>query len=118
MSRPVLKAYSGEIRDIPLSFKDSDGSAIDLTGATVYFTAKADFTDDDADAVFDEKITSHTTAASGLTAIPLDLSAYTVAGRSTTLIADIVLKDAGGDVVNQGQFDLVIYRSVTDSTSD
>jgi hypothetical protein len=118
MSRPILNAYTGEIRDIPLSFKDSAGAAIDLTGATVYFTAKSAFSDADADAEFDEKITSHTTDASGLTAIPLDLSAYTVTGRSVTLIADIVLKDAAGDVVNQGQFDLVIHRSITDSTAD
>lgn len=50
----------------------NNGSVEDITGWTVYFTAKANKTDSDANAKISKKITTHTDAVSGKTQITLD----------------------------------------------
>jgi hypothetical protein len=56
-------------------YEDSDGATKRaLTGATVYFTVKPnkwDIDDDDSEALITKNVTSHTDAATGLTAIAL-----------------------------------------------
>ena len=52
-----------------MTFKDDDGVAINITGATVYVTVKTqpDLSSDDSTAIIRKEITSHTTPLSGIT---------------------------------------------------
>jgi hypothetical protein len=63
--------FSGDDVTLNLTFKDSVGVAINITGYTVYFIAKRNKYDADAIAVISKAITSHTDAANGQTQIAL-----------------------------------------------
>lgn len=92
----------------PITFEntDSSGTAIDLTGATVYFTAKSAESDtslDDSTAVITKDVTTHVdengdpSATSGISTIELDPDDTTV--NPGTYFYDITVKYASG-VVN------------------
>tara|TARA_R110000744_G_scaffold348451_1_gene454045 strand:- start:70 stop:450 length:381 start_codon:yes stop_codon:yes gene_type:complete len=115
----TLNVFAAENRPLNLAFTNRSGDsrtpvAIDLTGSTVYFTAKVALSDLDADAVFTEVITAHTDAAGGLTVIDLDLSGEPLATFSVgrELFAEVVLKDSSGNITNQGVYKLKINPAV------
>jgi hypothetical protein len=56
---------------IPLKFTDSLGADINITGSTVYFTAKLTPEDLDADAIIKKVITIHSDPTHGITSVPL-----------------------------------------------
>jgi hypothetical protein len=64
----------GDDFDLNVTFKDSAGAAIDITGCTVFFTMKSDPEDADADAVVEKTVTIHTDPAHGITLVSLDHS--------------------------------------------
>ena len=60
---------------IPITIKDADGQGVDITNATVFFTVRDTETSTAANddvVVLKKDITSHTTPASGLTALTLE----------------------------------------------
>jgi len=60
------------IANFTLSFKDSDGVAINITGYTIYFAVKNNRLDSDDDAVIYKEITSHTSPTTGVSTITVD----------------------------------------------
>ena len=61
----------GDSATIDLTFTDDDGNAINITGSTIYFTAKSDLSLDDSEAELQVEVTSHTDASNGLSNIPI-----------------------------------------------
>lgn len=105
-SQPLVKLTltAGQVWDMPVTFKNSAGAAINLTGSTVYFTAKADLEDEDEDAVIDSEQDTHTSASTGVTALPIDLSGlpemyFTHGGR---LIGSLWIEDAAENRIPYG----------------
>ena len=66
--------YRGDTKRIMLEFTDTDGTAINLTNALVFFTMKTKPTDADADAVLAKTVSSHTDPTAGKTEIVLEHS--------------------------------------------
>jgi hypothetical protein len=62
--------------DVTLNITVTDDSttpatAIDITGATIFFTVKANLNDADADALISKSVSSHSNPAAGITSIAL-----------------------------------------------
>lgn len=70
--------------------------AIDLTGATIHFTAKEDITDEDTDAAISKAVTSHTNPTGGITSIKLEPEDTNVEPGMYSY--DIQLQDASGNI--------------------
>ena len=68
----MLEIIRGDTISLPITIKDSDGVAIDITGATVFFTIKSDETLADTSASVSKTVTSHPAPASGQTTVELD----------------------------------------------
>lgn len=66
-----LKVYKKRTKDFKFYFEKEEGSTIDLTGCTLYFTVKTKKTDTDITALIAKTITSHTEATSGITTVSL-----------------------------------------------
>jgi hypothetical protein len=97
------------------------GVAVDLTGASVWFTAKRHLTDADASAVFQLTVGAGivlTNAAGGVataTILPAHTSGLT--GESTRLHFDVQVKPAAGTVHTVARGALVVRADVTVSTT-
>jgi hypothetical protein len=76
-----LTIQKGNLYSATLTVTDTAGLPYDLTGITVFFTAKKknDNTDNDALAVISEKITVHTDPTNGITTLELDTTQTDVA---------------------------------------
>ena len=75
----VLEIYIKDAKAYLLYFKDETGTAIDITGDTIFFTVKINKTDPDVDALISKDITSHTDPTAGETQIDLTTSDTTIA---------------------------------------
>ena len=62
-----LKIKRGDTKTYTLYFVDEDEAPIDITGWTVFFTAKNKPSDNDASAVISKTITSHSNPTAGET---------------------------------------------------
>jgi hypothetical protein len=87
-----IKFYRENTVNINLAFP-----GVDLTGATVYLTIKADYDNDQADAsaLIKKDVTSHTDPTNGLTKIALAPSETSVAAGEYGY--DVKLKKATGE---------------------
>lgn len=101
-----LTIYRGATYDEPLEL------GMDLTGATVYFTAKAAYDADvtDAAAVIAQDITSHTDAAAGITQLTLSSAVTDVTPGE--YICDVQVKTSDGTVIIYKPETLVIKPAV------
>ena len=73
----LIKVIRGDDETIQLTFKDSDGVAINITGYTIFFTVKLECEIDvsdsvDATAVIKKEITSHSDPTHGITQLVLN----------------------------------------------
>ena len=98
----ILQVYRGDNKTYDLTFTDSNNTAIDITGYTVFFTVKKNKTDTDANAKISKTITSHTNPTTGQTQISLtstdtditvrkyyyDIQIKDVSDRITTVVSD------------------------------
>ena len=90
----------------------SNGSPVDLTGYTFYFTVKKNLDDTDLEAVFKKTITSISNPTTGVVTITID-RADTLNQTPGEYFYDIKYKDASNNVrtVLEGKFTLT--KSVT-----
>ena len=104
-----LKIYRGDTKTFSLTFQNSEGNAKDITGATIYFTAKKDVQDSDDDAVIQVTQTTHSDPTNGKSSIALstddtdidpgrynyDFQLVESDGSVTTLVVDrlVILAD-------------------------
>ncbi len=101
-----IEIKRGTTYPLTVTFLDANGDAIDLTGATVYFTAKlveSDIIVDDSSAVITKDVTTHLDAA-GSPSATLGITTITLTSADTTInpgnyFYDITVKYATG-VVN------------------
>ena len=110
-----LAIYRGDDKTWNLAFKDAEGDPIDITGATVWFTAKENTTDEDASAVLQKQITSHSNPTQGetqLSLIPSDTDAMEVKDYEY----DMQLVESSGKVSTFMRGKLNIIQDITVST--
>lgn len=116
MSHLELSAFKGDDVDIDITVTDSSDNAIDITGWTIWFTAKNKATDDDSDAVIGPKsVTSHTDAANGESKIQLTNSDMDVDSGSYEY--DIQTDDGSGNITTWGKGRFRVKEDVTETTS-
>ena|ERR1035437_294321 len=93
-----LQLIRGDSASIDFELTDA-GSPVDLTGSTVFFTAKPSIDADasDAAAVISVEVSSHTDPTAGKTSIPLTAADTTVTPGE--YFYDIQVKEAGGTTI-------------------
>lgn len=107
-----LTIYQGATSAYNLTVAYSTGTAFDLTGATVYFMAKSNYSDADGSAVISKSVSSHDDAENGLTSItinPADTS-----GLRGVYKYDIQLNTSGGAIYIISAGTLTILEKVKD----
>jgi len=97
-----------------LVFTDENGTAIDITGWTIFFTAKNDIDDVDADAIIKKDITSHTDPTAGTTQIHLTPTDTNLLG---IYVYDIQVKKLNGDILTVVNGELTFLDDVTIRTA-
>ena len=112
-----LEITRGDDVSIDFTYKDADGAAIDITGYTLFLTAKPAIDADtgDAEAVISAEVTSHSDAVNGE-------SIFTLTAAETTqtpaiYLADVQVKNTGGSIVSSSLFNLVIKPDITRRTT-
>jgi hypothetical protein len=100
-------------RDQTLNFKfaNDNGTAINLTGATVYVVAKSDAAQADAAALFARKITSHATPLQGITTTPFT-AAQTSEWAPGNYVMEVTIKDSADKLVDAGETKLTVRRAI------
>ena len=109
-----LSIIRGDDVTIPVTFKDSDGDPINLTGSTVFFTVKNEKSDADDDAVISKSITSHTTPASGITQVVLTNEDTDVDPGS--YFWDLQIKDSAGKIQSTQAAQFEVIQDITTRT--
>lgn len=106
--KPDLKIIRGDTSSINFTLE-----GVDLTGSTVFFTAKAVIDDDvtDAAAAIAVEVTSHTDPTAGITVIPLTASDTNVTPGE--YFYDIQVKKADGTIVSIPKRKLEVFEDVT-----
>lgn len=109
--RPDIELIRGDSATI-----DFNLAGTDLTGATVFFTAKPTISNgaDDSDAVISVEVTDHTDPENGTTVIPLSSTDTNV--TPGTYYYDIQVKN-GTNITSIPVRKLIVYGDVTRRTS-
>ena len=115
-----LSIYRGDSKTWNLSFTDSDGQAINITGYTIFFTVKKknSYTDDtvDTDAVIQKNVTVHTDPEQGQTQLVLQPS-DTSSVIPAVYVYDMQLKDDSGTILTFISGNFTITADVTRRTT-
>jgi len=91
----IRPLHCGDDFSFEFTYEDSDGNAIDITGATIRFTAKYDITDDDNEAIV-QKTAVLTDPSNGV--FTITLTDTDVVGPERIFgYYDIQLTESGGD---------------------
>lgn len=85
----------GDSGRLDVVVKQADGTAYNLTGATLFLTVKNALTDADSAAVIRKEVTAHDNAAGGLSHFAITTSDNATAA---TRFYDVQLKDSTGSV--------------------
>ena len=116
-----LSMYRGDNKTWTLTFKDGNGTAIDITGYTIFFTVKnqnayVDSTSDTTDGLVQKTIVNHTSPSTGvsvLNIVPADTSSLS----PTTYKYDMQLKDDSGSILTFIEGNFEVLADVTRRTS-
>jgi len=107
-----IDMYKGDDQIFLLSFKNDDGTPLDITDYTIYFTVKRKKTDADSDSLIQKVITSHSNAVQGSTGIQLD-HADTVDIKAGDYFFDIQVKDSGGKITTYVADTFTLAQDIT-----
>ena len=103
-----LSVDRGRSKDYRLTFKDSSGNAINITGYTVFMTVKLNFDTDETDsqAIISKTVTSHTDPTNGITTISLSDSDTTIDVKD--YYYDMTFKDTSDKIhsIQEGKFEV------------
>lgn len=113
MSSKNLQCTRGDDKFFVLTFTDSNGDPIDITGWTVYFTVKSNLNDSDDDALISKDVTDHTSPTNGITKIHLTSSDTNLVG---TYFYDIQIKRDDDVVLTVLEGNITFKRDVTQRT--
>lgn len=104
--------YRGDSREYSLSFTDSQGVKIDITGWKVYFTLKKNEVDGDSNASVKKDVTEHEAPTEGKTKIVL-ASADTDNLEPGEYHYDIQVKTANGSIMTVAKGRMAIKVDIT-----
>ena len=112
----MLKIIRGDTININVEFTDVNDSAIDIAGATVYFTMKQSLDDSDAQAIIKKVVTTHSDPTHGKTTISL------TATETATFVPgqyyyDISIKYANGNIQSVPKDEVFVEADVTLDTT-
>ncbi len=110
----LFECFAGNDVTVRLTLANDDGTPIDLTGSTLFMTAKRRPADSDDDAIFKKTWTEHADATAGVTEAGIGREEISEVGR---WVADIQIKDAGGKVRTLAKGFVVINQKVTTRTA-
>lgn len=108
-----LTLYRGDTERIRLTLTDPDGVPVDLTGATLSFTAKERIGDEDDVAPLAVDVVDHPEAALGIGEIELAAEATATLTPGARYQYDIQLTTAAGDVATLVSGRLKVLADVT-----
>lgn len=111
MADTQLSVYRGDDKDWNLTFKNSNGVAINLTGSKIFFTVKKNRSDADSVALIKKDVASHVDAVGGLSKISLTHSDTAV--DVGIYFFDIQLVDGAGNVATVVAGTFVVTQDVT-----
>ena len=115
MSKASLSIIRGDTASIEVQITQ-DGTPINITGYTVFFTAKKNLSDSDASAAIKKDITSHSDPVNGKTLVslaPADTSSLAIGNYHW----DLQLKSGAGAITSVTKQILEIIEDVTIRTS-
>lgn len=98
-----------------LTFTDVDDAAINLTGATVFFTVKRKVTDVDADALIEKSITVFSAPLTGVALLTLSAAETNIAAGQ--YFFDIQLKTAAGKIASSSAGKFFVNQDITIRTT-
>jgi len=112
-----LEIIKGDDTTIDFTFTDENGLPVDLTNVTLFFTAKEDYNDTDANAKISKTVASglHTMPASGLSAVSLSSSDTDI--DSGDYYWDIQLKYGDGTINSVKYGKLIVFPDITERTT-
>ena len=109
----------GDSDDFTITFQDSNGNPIDITGYTVWFTVRSSMpstsVSDDSDAVISVKNTTHSAPLFGESLISVSPDDTNIDPR--TYYYDIQYKKPDGSIHSTGHYKYVVVKDVTRGTS-
>ena len=121
MARGALKMYRGDTTSFTVTCSDDEGGVLDITGAVLWFTAKNNPTDTDAQAVFQHYSPSNgivlTDAANGIATITMAESDTSGLDGDTTLYWDVQCVDALGGIQTLARSVITITTDITVATA-
>jgi hypothetical protein len=106
-----ISVIRGDTTNIKLTITDQDATAINLNGAVVFFTVKSDPFAADDDALIAKEITSHTTAASGITTVALSATDTTIAAG--VYYYDVQVRNSTGTIQSIDQDIFEVKQDIT-----
>lgn len=111
-----IEVIRGDDVTLNATFQDENGQAINLTGCTVFFTVKDNYTStDDSAALISKTVTSHTFPLLGQTSISLTSTDTNLA--EADYYYDFQLKDASNKITSTQRGLLAVTWDVTRRTS-
>jgi hypothetical protein len=115
MEQANLEIKRGDSKSWTLYFRDEDGVNIDITGWTIFFTAKENVDDIDDNAKIKKTITSHTSPTLGETKIELTPDDTNLVIKS--YVYDIQIKKSTGEIQTIIEGNVVVTKDITQRTS-
>lgn len=114
-SSDKITIIRGDDINYPISFKDADGVAIDITDYTIFFTVKQNTEDSDDDALISVDITSHTDPTNGISALELTSAETDINPGLYTY--DFQLKDADDKLSSSRSGCFEVLQDITQRVS-
>ena len=113
---PKITIIKRDSYSFPLTFKDSDCNAIDITGYTIFFTVKTleNIDSDDTTAIIQKSITSHISPTTGQSL--LTLTATDTDQTAGTYWYDLQVKTPAGNIISCEKGEFGISQDVTKRT--
>jgi hypothetical protein len=108
MSMEVIRRDDAEFE---ITFTDKDGTAINLTGGTVFFTVKKKLTDTDADAVISKEVSSFNAPTTGIMTLSLTDTETNITPRA--YYYDVQFKDSSGTISSSERGRFYVTQDVT-----
>lgn len=111
MANPIY-IYRGDDRDLNITFTNAAGAPLDITGYSVWFTAKTDPLLPDGSAILQSIVSTFTSPTSGTATIPITHTQTSglVAGQ---YYYDIQYKTAGSKIYTAVNDFLIVTNDVT-----
>ncbi len=106
--------YRGDTKQVTITIKKADGTAFDLTGATITFTMKKDETDPDASAVIQKNAVLQVPSTDGIAI--LTLTSADTAKDTGEYYYDFQLVDSTGRVATLLKETVEILQDITETS--